>query len=262
MTDTIRILTASGTQHFIAWLEAVRLGNKHAPPNLLLTDPASSEPLDIEMVIGRQELGRPFVSRYEFGAWLVQKLKLLPKTEISRNAGLWNWLALYFIDQLAPPAADSSRKLYDNDVYALEPQFNFRGYYRHAIRTAWLAVHEHGINSRVLLIPAGRTQAGVGILAHRGEIIEQLAARQWVLGSTTVIGAANRLYMDPAEGRPRRGAAGSGKGSPRRLAAILQQLELTYDLRDCSVEQVIELLSTEFDRWKSHSLGGKVSSPH
>jgi hypothetical protein len=85
----------------------------------------------------------------------------------------------------------------------------------------------------------------------RSEIFEQLAARQDILGNETVVAGAYRLYFDPKEQRPKQGSGGKGAGSPRRLSAVVQQLDLTYDLRDCSVEQFLALLPTEFDRFRN-----------
>lgn len=250
MSERVRVLNDQGASQFGAWLSSARTGAKLKPPSFLLNDPRTSTALAGEATVEREPGGHPFANRYEFGIYLRDRLGELGKTAISRNAGLWNWLSLFYIDQLAPAAPDGGRKIFEQEIYILEAHFSFRKYYRHAIRTPWLVAHEHGEHSRVLLIPAGKATPGAGVLAHRGEITEQLAARQWILGSSTIIEGAARLYLDPQTGRPKRGAGGSDRGSPRRLALVIQQLELTYDLRDCSSEQFLKLLPPEFDRWK------------
>lgn len=259
MTDVVRILNEAGTTQYGAWLDLVRGGSKLPPPGFLLNDTKTSEILDPAVTIESQPHGHPFVSRYEFGTYLKERFSSHPRTAISRNAGLWNWLSLYYMDQLAPAAADGTRQLYELEGYLLDAQFNFRKYYRHAVRSAWLAALEHGHNSQVLLIPAGKTPPGAGVLIHRGEIFEQLASRQWVFGSRTIIEAAAQMYLDSATGRPKRGTAGSVGGSPRRLATVIQQLELTYDLRDCPPKQFLSLLPREFEKWKPR-LGESVAS--
>jgi len=46
-----------------------------------------------------------------------------------------------------------------------------------------------------------------------------------------LIGAARRLFTDPRIGRQTRGDGAKGKGSPRRLALIANQLALTCDIQ-------------------------------
>jgi hypothetical protein len=185
----------------------------------------------------------------EFGSYLNGLLSPLDRRVISRHHGLWTWLALYYFDQLCPRSGDGSRKVLADEAYVLPAKYDFRSYYRHLVRMPWLAVADHGDNARVLLVPAGRSSEAP--LATRGEIIEQLASRQAVLGNARVIAAVNRLYFDQAANRPRRGAGGSKGGSPRRLALVLQQLDLTFDLAACDESRLLSLLPREFDRWKA-----------
>jgi hypothetical protein len=250
MPDLVRALTASGTERFQLWLKAARLGSTEAPPLACLVEEGLSEARHPGQAIERQPGSRSFESRYTFGLYLCDRLHPFAKTAISRDTGLWNWLSLYFIDQLAPPLADQRRRILDTEVYVLAPVFKYDSYYRHAIRSCWLAALEHGDASRVLLVPAGKARPGTGTLAHRGELIEQLASRQQVMGSRTIIAGAAELYLDSNTGRPKSGAAGRNGGSPRRLAAVIQQLDRTYDLNALTVEQFLDLLPGEFDRWK------------
>jgi hypothetical protein len=73
-----------------------------------------------------------------------------------------------------------------------------------------------------------------------------VAARQFVISSPTLIAAARRLFTDPRTGRQRRGAGAKGKGSPRRPALIANQLALTYDIHNMSVDQFMKILPREF----------------
>jgi hypothetical protein len=93
-------------------------------------------------------------------------------------------------------------------------------------------------------MPAGlliHTERSGVVLATRGRISEDLASRQGIFGNRTVIAAAQRLYFDEKNNSPRFGASGHGPGSVRRYAIVVQQLELTYDTRACSVEQFLHL---------------------
>jgi len=80
--------------------------------------------------------------------------------------------------------------------------------------------------------------------------LDALAARQFVIASTTLVGASRRLYTDKFTGRPTRGAGAKGSGSPRRLALIANQLALTDDIRDMPTDNSLRLLPNEFSaRW-------------
>ena len=86
---------------------------------------------------------------------------------------------------------------------------------------------------------------------HRpGDIVEQLASRQELVTNQSVMEAATRLYIGD-DGLPKPRAAGRGAGSARRLADVLTQLDLTWDLYDLSTEKLLELLPPEFDEFKS-----------
>jgi hypothetical protein len=160
---------------------------------------------------------------------------------ISRNHGLWSWLALFYFDQLCKADAAGNRKPLEDAVYVLEERFSFRRYYRHAIRTPWMAVKEHGEHAKVLLLTSGK--------GTRTDINEQLGAYQHLFANKTIIASAYAMYFDKEQQKPRRGAGGKGGGSARRLANIARQLELTYDLQECSPSKFLTLLPREFKSW-------------
>jgi hypothetical protein len=126
----------------------------------------------------------------------------------------------------------------------------FRQYFRHLVRAPWLVVCEHGENGKVLLI---HTDRGDTPLSTRGLIFEQLASRQGILNNPTIVAGAQRLFFDEITERPHLGVSGHGAGTVRRFATVVQQLELTFDLRSCSVEQFIALLPREFEYWKQRT---------
>lgn len=244
MTDAVRTLNIDGIAHFQRYLEQLRGGLREGPPSALLTGPAFTSVMESTCTVEQ----RSFENRFEFGTYLARQLAPLDRREISRNTGLWTWLAVYYFDQLCPPSSDGMRTTLSPQAYVLPERYDYRSYYRHLVRTPWLVAIDHGKFARVLLTPAGATTQAP--LATRGEIIEQLASRQEYLGNPAIIEAAYQLYFDETKHRPRRGAGGSAGGSPRRLAAILHQLGLTFDLGACRAETIQQLLPKEFNRWR------------
>ncbi len=250
MTESLRRLTDEGIDRFRSYLDRIGDGAKEPPPLALLTDPVFSEPVAGGVTLPRDAPEDVLRDRFTFGSWLKDLLAPLQQNTLPRDYRLWNWLSLRFFDQLCPVGGDGIRRPRREEAYILDAAFSHTKYYRHLVRMAWIAVSMHGEYGKVLLKP--RSVDGPP-LASSGEIVEQLASRQSLFGNTTLIEGAYRLYFSEDEQRPRRGAGGSGAGSPRRLATIVQQLDLTYDLRECTPEQFISLLPKEFDRWKSVS---------
>jgi hypothetical protein len=177
-----------------------------------------AQTIEIEATPG----GAPFANCYDFGAYLRNTLAPLDPVAIARDIGLWNWLSLYYFDQLCPSRSERTRSLLATEVYVLSPDRKYRQVFRHLVRGPWYAVREHGENAEVLLIHAERSGE---VLATRGRIFEELASRQGNLGNRTVIAAAQHLYFDGKINRPRLGASGYGSGSVRRFAIVVQQLE-------------------------------------
>jgi hypothetical protein len=182
-----------------------------------------------------------FKDRYELGVFLVDLLSPYDPHQISYNAGLWSWLAALLFEQLAPTDAEGKRSLRRPYVYVPTES---RLYYRHLVREPWYMVRTHGVEARYLLAPMRPDESAP--LSRQSSLLDQLAARQFVISSPTLIAAARLLYTDPRTGRQRRGAGSKGKGSPRRLALIANQLALTYDIQKMSVDQFMRILPREF----------------
>ena len=83
-----------------------------------------------------------------------------------------------------------------------------------------------------------------------GEIAEQLASRKELVTNRGVVEAATRLYYDSTTRTFKRGAGTKTRGAPRRLADLLNQLDLTYYLYGMAADELLALLPKEFDRFR------------
>ena len=234
MPNAVRCFNEQGLAEFSRWLHSGAFG---AVPAGLLNDPDFSSPLSQSRIPDVPT----FKDRYEFGLFLVDLLGPYDPHQISYNAGLWSWLAALFFEQLAPADAEGKRALRRPYVYVLSES---RLYYRHLVRGPWYLVRTHGVEAKYLLVPMRTDDPSP--LSRQSYLLDQLAARQFVISSPTLIAAARLLYTDPRTGRQRRGAGARGKGSPRRLALIANQLALTYDIHNMSVDQLMKILPREF----------------
>lgn len=187
---------------------------------------------------------RRFDSRFEWACYSEQLLRSLPGTELQRDTGLWAWLTLALFDSVCPPDGDGKRKVGHRARYV--PSGNdFRTYYRHLLEGPWRIARAHRDN------PQRARGVLMGTLDKPGEIAEQLSSRQELVSSSTVMAVTTSLYVDPGSAKPKRGAGGAGPGSPRRLAEILAQFDLTHDIYAMEPTRLVAILPNEFNRFRS-----------
>lgn len=239
MSTPARRLNEKGLKFFQDYIGRIASGEKSDPPFAILTGDDWSEPVDFTVEVG----DRTFATRYEMGEYLMELLRDINPQDIISDTGLWSWLALLWFDQLCPAKADGSRKPSKPYNYILSPNYNHRP--RHALRTTWQLVSDYGDNTRFLLSKGPN---------ERGELLEQLAARQFFIGCRGIIEAASRLYSDPARNTFKVGSTSQKRrGNIRRFISYLQQLELTYDLYTLPGDAIITMLPDEYSGFLSSS---------
>ncbi len=247
MTDAVRLLNDEGIMRFERYVNDLRSDLRTPPPLYLLSDPKTSEAAPYATSIKAQPLGRPFKSAYELGEYLCEVVfKGMSKPVISREYGLWNWLALYLFDELCP-LNDGNRSPLETPAYVLSKDFKYTRYYRHLVRSAWMLVSVHGRSAKVLLTSSSTEGSPVSV---RTEVQMQLSATQEFVESKSVVETAYALYFDETADQMKAGYSSKGAGSPRRLVTVLNQFDLTYDLHASPAEKLVSLLPSEFDRFR------------
>lgn len=235
MPYEIRKLNASGIKEFGQFIGNLRNGGSQNTPDYLLTDPSTSEEMEIELDLEKGS----FANRYELGVYLTENLNDTDAQKVMGDTGFWSALALFWFDQLCPFKSDGSRKPSMVYNYILSENYNHRP--RHAIFTTWQLVGLYGEQSRYLLSRE---------LPVRGELIEQLMARQYFLSCNGVMQAASTLYYDPDRKTFKKGAAGrTSAGCVYRFVSWLQQLEVNYDLFSMSSKDLLCIIPKEFERF-------------
>jgi hypothetical protein len=156
------------------------------------------------------------------------------------NTGLWAWLTFVLRDQLFPKDKSGKRKI--GEIHRWYP----------SNPNDWQKGQRHLVRMPVLLLASLQENADhllCGETSVLPEIREQLTSQQDMF-SPAFQAIARALYFDPSKGSLRRGAGGKGKGTPRRLARVRLQLDVTWELNDLEFARIMNTLPEEFNRFK------------
>lgn len=234
----VRRLNTAGIEQFERFLDSLTEAAPLAVPLAALTAPETSESLGVELEVEH----RAFASRMDLGSYLFKKLNGSGLLDIDADRGLWAWLALFYFESLCPADRVGRRTPGNRARWILDPH-NFQRYYRHLLAGPYRIVRAYPEQPEIAMCIL------CGAPDKPGDLVEQLASRQELVTNRAIIGAATRLYYDADSGKLKRGAGGKGRGSPRRLADVLQQFDVTYDLYTLDADELSQLLPKEFERF-------------
>lgn len=201
----------------------------------ILHDDACSERVRADIEVEQQ--GLP--TRFAVGEHLYGLFDGVAAPGVDIDVGTWTWLSAFYFEQLCPQGSSPGAQ-----ARWVPTVDDYRKYYRHLLAGPYLIYRAHSDNPH-------RAMALLATPPHQpGDIVEQLASRQEQVTNPSVMEVATRLYINPVTNRPKRGAPGQGPGSARRLAAVLNQLDLTWDLYGLDPDKLLDLLPEEFDQFK------------
>ncbi len=235
----LRRFTNDGVAAFANYRARLALEPSLPPPLQMLEDPALTETIPADIDVPKAS----FASRMEVGRFLNELLERAAIPLPERDRGLWTWLALFYFDEVCPADGNGNRDPQD-EARLLPLLDNHQRFYRHLLLGPFLIVRAHRDN------PERAIAMLCNPLWKPGEIAEQLASRKELVTNRGVADLATRLYYDPTKKSFKRGAGSSVKGAARRLAALLNQLDLTFYLYGMSTEELLALLPKEFDRFR------------
>src|SRR5262245_33010664 len=101
----VRRFNAAGIERFRAQLALLRQDPQSSAETTILEDNALTDPVmpvDVERV--------DFVTKREAADYLDPKLATLSGRGLFDDVGLWSWLAMFYLDDVAPPRS-GGRKL-------------------------------------------------------------------------------------------------------------------------------------------------------
>lgn len=230
--------TDAGLVRFSGYLDSLRDDPSLAPPKQILDDPEFSSVLSADIELSSE----PLPSRMDAARLLHSALAAIPQPE--RNKGLWAWLSLFYFDSVCPPDGNGYRKQGERPRHIPEVG-NFRRYYRHLLLGPYLIFRFFERTPEVALALLWQP------LNKPGDVVAQLAAYQELVTNAGAVGAATRLYYNPATKRERRGAQSKERGGARRLVDVLNQLDLTWDLYGMNALEIDGMLPKEFHHFRA-----------
>lgn len=236
MDIDLRSFTEEGLRKFEKFLGDVKSGMPADGRDALLRHD------EAEVVSGKICVyPQKFESRLAAGKYFLEVFSGVAEARL--GVGVWAWLSLYFFDSVCPPNAKGQRVVGDVARYIPDPS-NFQRYYRHLLYGPFSICRHYrgdpGIAMAVLCSPVDQP----------GDVVESLASRHEMITCPTIMDAATYLYVNK-QGKHRRGAASKANGSARRLAAVLRQLDVTYDFFDMSAQDLLDMLPEEFDLFRT-----------
>ncbi len=120
----------------------------------------------------------------------------------------------------------------------------------------WQKGQRHLVRMPVLLLKSFGQDADHLLCGHPSvlsEIREQLTSQHGMF-NPAFQKVARTLYFDDEVGKLKRGTGGKGAGTPRRLAQVRKQLDVTWDLEGLDPSRIIAILPKEFSRFKSEAI--------
>lgn len=227
---TVRALNKAGAAAFRALLDAVRTDPATAAPAHLLDDESTSEPLRWNIEVEP----RSFASRLEAGQYLHERFQAADALDLEREEGMWSWLALFYFDLLCPEIR-GRRSPGEPARFVLDR----RRYFRHLLAAPWSMYKAYAADPEQAMIVLCQP------LHRPGRYCDAFASRKDLLTSPAVMGAATRLYYDTSTGKPKRKGHSSQPGNFARFLAVVNQLDVTFDLYSLTADALLWRLPRE-----------------
>ena len=184
---------------------------------------------------------REYATARELAQAVLDSLPAVEVRNLLHRTGLWCWLTFVFRHQMF--SRDESGRWNTGEVHrwlASDPN-DWRKGQRHLIRMPAQLLAEFGVDADHLLC------SKPSVLP---DIREQLTSQQDMF-DRNFQKLARSLYFDSKNRKLRVGAGGKGPGSPRRLAQVRRQFDMTWDLASLDDTALMEMLPSEFGRFKA-----------
>ena len=244
----LRKLNDQGLRTFHEFLQEARESGSavRSAPTMLLTWPVTSD--EVSGAPELKQFDHP-TSRFELARYLHEQFSDLDRAVIegkegSGDRGFWAALSLFYFDILSPGYQQNGNRILADNCYIPEVDTMMAGvrYFRHRIAGAYRLFGLHREMSQPLLL----ANAGV-----QSELYAEITDSVFYTETRCVVEAVNLLYFDRENQRLKLGWNSKEKpGALSRLLAVIDQLDLTYDLQGIDGRKLLEQLPEEFNGWQ------------
>lgn len=229
--DSLYEFTDLGMRQF----EAYFLG-KIAETSIAPLDPAIALPLEGTQTFSAQR----FTTSKEMAMTIATALAETEISHVIGNRELWAWLTFVLRDTLFKKSA-GNYIFGAQDVWMPSDPSDYRKAQRHKVRLPVQLYTQFGDDADHAL--CGRPDTP-------GDVRENTTAQQDMF-LPEFQKLCKILYYDSINNKFKHGAGGRGGGSPARLAAIVRQFEVTWDIQSFTVNDWLSKLPAEFDRFRT-----------
>jgi len=243
----LRKLNEQGVRRFREFLVEAREQTDRPPsvPELLL-----SMPLTSEEIVGDPELESfPHqITGFELARYLYERFKMaglgdsvIEGADGLGDPGFWSAIALKYFDVLTPGYRSGKMKPKADNCYIPEVGTTMAGvrYFRHRIAGAYRLYRQYGAFSEPFLLSPASEQS---------TLYTKITDSTFYTETRCLIEAINQLYFDARSRRLKRDWNAKNKpGTLPRLLAVVDQLDLTYDLLALDGPTLLKRLPPEFD---------------
>lgn len=236
----IRSLTESGIEQFRRYCCLLKDQPSADPPYWLLCDPVHSVAVSGSAFVE----SRGFGSKYEFGQYFHGQVHGRIPVQILRNsAGIWAWMALFYLDALSS-FANGKRKMLAIEKYIASSKDIREGLDKHLLYFPWKLVSLHADAVAWMLYTPLRDDT---------KFLRELANSYRRNVRKEFLDLAKTVFYDDRNRKFKRGATANGSKRPgtlRRLDRVADQLDMTFDIFGLQASELVYLLPAEFDRWR------------
>lgn len=237
MVEHLRRLTDDGLARFRESLDSLRRGMEDCLPAELLKGGDYTELVrDVDKTVASKAVK----SKMDVAYHLTDNIDFRARPDLLWDVGLWSWLSVFYFDLVCP--LSPQRKIGADYRYILHKGKGWRHYHQHLLAGPVRMYYLHGDKAKLLLY---------GPINKVSEAMDRLGASQEIACNKNVIEAANILYWDSKQEKPKRGAFSKNAGSLRRFMDVINQFDRTFDLHSMGAEDIVSLLPQEFKEWIS-----------
>jgi hypothetical protein len=256
---SLRRLKDSGIEEFFEFINKKRAEGSVPVPSHLITDLEKSEDMYLDVKIDPE---KRFSNRFEFGTYLLDKIRSAWNENFRVDGGLWTWLSLVYFDQLCPKKGPSKPEHYILTVGKWRIGCARDYSYRHSVLTPVRIIKDFNDYAEFFL--CGTTDKPAD-MTSMGDAVEQVFSNQSVMRNKNLLDTVLSLYQDNQTKRVKKGAMSDpkikllksgqwsqvGKGGARRLITrVIPRLQLTYNVAEIAPNGLLKIAGGEFTESK------------